>query len=116
MNGRFFKCQPNPGMSSRSLATIFNCGKTEIRKNIVSILGLYESNHLGSRVHTSVSPRSSDYSEFNEALYNWFILATSKNIFPMGPRLVEKVRQIAEQLGVNSFKESNGWLEKWKRR
>ena len=41
---------------------------------------------------------------------------SSKNIFPMGPQLVEKARQIAEQLGKNSFKGSNKWLEKWKKR
>jgi hypothetical protein len=34
----------------------------------------------------------------------------------MGPQLVEKACQIAQQLGKNNFKGSNGWLEKWKKR
>ena len=111
--------EKNPGINSRSLAMMFDCGKTQIGKILkdkVSILALYESNRSGRRVHTSVAPRSSEYSEINEALYSWYLLATSKNIFPMGPQLVEKAGQIAQQLGKSSFKGSNGWLEKWKKR
>ena len=108
----------NTGINSRSLVTIFNCGKTQIGKILkekVYILALYESNRSRSRVHTSAAPRSSEYCEVNEALYSWYLLATSKNIFPMGPQLVEKARQMVEQLGKNSFKGSSGWLEKSKK-
>ena len=35
-------------------------------------------------------PRPFQYAKINEALYNWHVLAASKNIFPMGPQLVEK--------------------------
>ena len=38
------------------------------------------------------------------------------NIFPGGPQLIEKAKQIAERLGKSDFKGSNGWLEKWKKR
>ena len=40
------------------------------------------------------SPHASEYAKINEALYDWYVLATSKNIFPMGPQLVEKAKQI----------------------
>ena len=36
----------------------------------------------------------SSYANINEALYDWYVLAASKNIFPMGPQLVEKAKQI----------------------
>ncbi len=85
---------------------------------IISLLSLYESNHSGSRDHTSIVPRSSDHtsivprssdhtsivprssedSKINESLYNRHLIATSKYILPMGPQLVEKARQIAENL------------------
>ena len=37
-----------------------------------------------------------------------------KNIFPDGPRLIEKAKQIAEWLDVSNFKASNGRFDKWK--
>ena len=64
--------------------------------------------------HTS-TPRSSEYAEVNKALYDWYTLACSKNIFPCGPQLIEKARQIAERLGKPNFSGSRGWLDKWKR-
>ena len=44
------------------------------------------------------------------------MLATSRNIYPAGPQLCEKAKQIAEQLSVAEFKASNGWLLRWKTR
>ena len=51
-------------------------------------------NAPGSRAHTSKEPCASDYAKINEALYEWYFPATSKNIFPMGSQLVEKAKQI----------------------
>ncbi len=39
--------------------------------------------------------------------------AVKKNIYPCGPQLTEKAKEIASVLGKNEFKASNGWLEKW---
>ncbi len=60
--------------------------------------------------------RDSEFSPINEALYNWYLLATSRNIYPSGPHLCEKAKQIAQQLGLTEFKGSNGWLARWKTR
>ena len=60
--------------------------------------------------------RSSEFSEINEALHKWYLLACSKNIYPSGPQLCEKARAIAQRLHVEGFMASNGWIEKWKRR
>ena len=54
----------------------------------------------------------SEYVEVNEALYKWFTLACSKNIYPGGPELVEKAKEIAENLGKPEFKGIQGWLNK----
>ena len=79
-------------------------------------MSLYESNASSSRVlATKTCGLQSQYADINKALYNWYTLACSKNIFPMGPQLVEKAKQIAEHLGKHDFKASNGWLEKWKK-
>ena len=42
-------------------------------------------------------------------------MACSKNIYPAGPQLSEKAKEIAATLGKPDFKASNGWLDKWKK-
>ena len=60
--------------------------------------------------------RSSKYSDINNSLYEWYSLACSKNIYPDGPQLIEKAREIAKCLGKHNFVGTNGWLDKWKQR
>ena len=109
----------NPGMESRALAAMFSCGKTQITSilnNKESIVELYESNMSSTSTLTRKRCRESDYSQVNEALYSWYLLATSRNIYPGGPQLCEKAKQIAERLNISDFKASNGWLARWKTR
>ena len=47
----------------------------------------------------------------HKALYQWYLLVVSKNIFPDGPQLSEKVKEIVNQLGLSEFKALNGWLD-----
>ena len=114
---KFF--QKNPGTSVRSLGEQFGCGRTQVGKILKrreSLLGLYESNASSSRIHTSVIQRPSKFEEINKALYDWYKVACSKNIYPGGPQLIEKGKEIAEKLHKPGFKGSRGWLEKWKKR
>ena len=37
-------------------------------------------------------------------------------MYPVGPQLCEKAKEIAERLQVPNFKASNGWLDRWKKR
>ena len=61
--------------------------------------------------------RESKFSDVNEALYQRYLLAVSKNIYPDGSHLAEKAKETAEKLGLaESFKASNGWLDRWKKR
>ena len=109
----------NPGLTSRALATKFSCSKTQINtvlKNKDSIVEMYEANMSSTSVLSRKRSRPSEFSAVNEALYSWYLLATSRNIYPGGPQLCEKAKQIAEQLGVHEFKGSNGWLSRWKTR
>lgn len=96
---------------------MFQCGKsqiTQILKNKGSLLATFESNASENRAHTSKKPRKSEYFEVNKALYEWYTLACSKNIYPGGPQLIEKAKQIAACLGKSNFNGSIGWLAKWK--
>ena len=62
--------------------------------------------------------QNSKFGEMNDLLYQWYSKATLRNIYPDGPLLKEKARQIASQLGYTeqSFSESNSWLNSWKKR
>ena len=109
----------NPGISGRAIATKISCGKTQINsiiKNKDNIVQLYESNMSSTSLLTRKRCCESEFAPINEALYRWYLLATSRNIYPSGPQLCEKAMQIAEQLNIVEFKASNGWLVRWKER
>lgn len=89
--------QKNPGTSVRALGELFGCGRTQVGKILKtreSLLALYKCNASSSRVHTSVIQRPSEFEEVNKALYDWYRIACSKNIYPGGPQLIEKGKEI----------------------
>ena len=43
-------------------------------------------------------------------------MACAKNIYPSGPHLIAKAKEIATCLGIDGFEGSSGWLTKWKGR
>ena len=109
-----------PKPSVRKLAEEFNCGKTQIStilQNKHEILDMYETNASGEICHTRKRIRNSKFVEMNDLLYQWYRKAVSRNIYPDGPLLKEKAKQIADHLGYtdDSFSASNGWLESWKK-
>ena len=98
---------------------VVKCGKTQISTILRSkdrIVELYEANASAGMCQTRKRVRESKFSDVNEALYEWFRLAVSKNVFPDGRILCEKAKEIAERLGFEDFKASNGWLDRWKKR
>ena len=93
--------------SIRSLAQEFDCGQTqiaEILKKKNDILAVYSSNASKSKQVTR--PKQSEYAELNQTLYDWYNLAVSKNIYPGGPQLMEKAKELAAVLGKTDFKAS----------
>ena len=104
-----------PKVRVRELAEQFESRKTQIARileNKEALVSDFESNRSLS---TRKRSHSSKFSNINTALYSWYTLACSRNIHPGGPHLIEKARQIAEQLGIGNFKSTNGWMEKWEK-
>lgn len=60
---------------------------SEILKNKESILLDYESNAF-----TCEKRRASEFSVVNKALYQWYCMACSKNIYPCGPQLCAEAK------------------------
>ena len=97
------------------MAEIFQCGKTQIStilKGKDKIVRMYENNASAELRHTRKRVCESKYSDVNEALYPWYLLAISKNIYPDERYLTEKVVEIAQKLGVaECLKASNDWFD-----
>ena len=104
----------HPGVSVRAIGEQFKIGKTQVSdilKNKDSIHTAFESN-----LATHQKPRNSKFSSVNKALYEWFCMECAKNIYPSGPQLIAKGKEIATCLGIDGFEGSSGWLTKWKGR
>lgn len=104
-------------LSVRELAGIFECVKTQVYKVLkdkATTVQRYESNSSNDIRRSLKHSRKSPSARINDLLYEWFLVAVGKNIYPDGPKLCEKAREIAKRLNIHDFKASNGWLEKWK--
>ncbi|XP_011406639.1 PREDICTED: tigger transposable element-derived protein 4-like [Amphimedon queenslandica] len=113
------RAEKEPKIGVRRLADIFSCGKTQIScilRDKERIKDLYESNSNGGLCQVRKRIRTSEYSDVNDSLYQWYQLAVKRNLYPDGSLLAEKARLIAAHLGHNDFKASNGWLHRWKSR
>lgn len=79
--------EKNPKAGIRKLADEFKCGKTQIRtilRDKETIVGLYEANTFGDS-HSRKRKRTSQFSDVNDALYEWYCLAKFKESVPRRP-------------------------------
>jgi len=109
--------QRSKNLKVQELAALYGCGKTQvytILKNKARIIKSYESNLKSNASLVTRRKRKSPNGELNDLLYEWYQLALRKNVVPDGPTLMEQAKAIAQRLGINGFKASNGWLHKWK--
>ncbi|GBP00270.1 Tigger transposable element-derived protein 4 [Eumeta japonica] len=60
--------------------------------------------------------RIAEFPGLEECLLKWFEQCRSQNISVSGPLLQEKAEMYSKSLGLANFRNSNGWLEKFKRR
>lgn len=85
-------------------------------KNKAAIIESYEANTTNNLRLSLQQSRKLPYAEINDLLYQWFLVAVHKNIYPDGPTQCAEALEIAKSLQVDDFKASNGWLKKWKAR
>ncbi|XP_068712886.1 tigger transposable element-derived protein 6-like [Montipora foliosa] len=106
----------NEGNSTRKLAKIFDCGKTQIVKILKQKARILESWNSNEGVQSQKRLNVEKYGEINGLLWKWYTRARESNIPVDGPMLVEEARIIAERIGDDTFKGTSGWLDKWKKR
>jgi len=106
--------EKNQTLTTRELAGIYACGKMQvyqILKDKAAIIERYEANVTGNLRWSLKESRKLPYAEINDLLYQWFLVAVRKNIYPDGPTLCAQALEIAKCIQVGDFKASNGWLE-----
>ena len=60
--------------------------------------------------------RGCDYEQVDKAVFKWFSFQRSQIVPIDGPILKEKGLQFAKSFNFPTFKASDGWLDKWKKR
>lgn len=104
-------------LSVRCLAERFHVGKTQINELLKDGEAIRKVWALNSNENVkNVKFRKTTASEVDEVVLKWFRSARAKNIPVSGVLLQEKAREVGERLGLENFKASNGWLEKFRTR
>lgn len=58
----------------------------------------------------------SEFPNLDSSLFKWYVQCKDNNLPVSGPILKEKAKIFAKSLGYTNFKNSTGWLDKWKKR
>ena len=99
----------------RKLAEKFGCGKTQV-SNILKQKTLVREEYERGFSSAKKRNRTSQYSDVNDAVWEWFKKKTEQRTPVDGPIIQEFAMKAAEKLGHPEFKASSGWLTRYKER
>ncbi|VVC37159.1 DDE superfamily endonuclease domain,Homeobox domain-like,HTH CenpB-type DNA-binding domain [Cinara cedri] len=105
------KLQPL-GCSTRCLSEILGIPKSTIAR--IQLQEQVSREQAHSQVTTRKRKREGKDSDVDEALTQWFTLATSRGVQVSGPILKAKSEDLARKVGNDEFKATEGWLSRWK--
>lgn len=101
--------------SVTSLAAQFGVSRSQIIQIIKSreeLLGAMQNNVNGDRIRRR---RRTSNDGVNAAVWDWLLSTLGTNVTLNGRIIREKALQIAQEMGIQTFKASNGWLESFKK-
>lgn len=81
-------------------------------KNKEKIVKAFE----GGDSHSQRKQRAGNHDAVDKALYKWFTKVREEGVPISGGILKEKASKYARELGIETFKASNGWFDRWKGR
>lgn len=105
------------GLSARKTALSFGVGKSQIQhifKHREEIMADWLSGNFDP--DRKRRGRKTENDEINAMCLDWYNQAVASGYQVSGPALQQKALELAVQLGVPSFKASNGWLESFRKR
>ena len=105
------------GMSTMKTAASMGVGRSQIQQ-IIKRREEIMSDWLSKSVnpHRKRRNRKTGNEEINMMCLKWYEDAVTSGYTVTGPLLQQKALDLAVQLGIPSFKASNGWLESFRRR
>ena len=106
--------QIEKGMTNKEASEKFGVPKNTISTWMKNKDKLFEGLEQGSS--DAKKMRRCDYEQVDKAVFKWFSLQRSQNVPIDGPILKEKALQLAKRFNFPTFKASDGWLDKWKKR
>ncbi|XP_072179839.1 uncharacterized protein [Diadema setosum] len=109
------------GLSARKITEILNlqgykCGKTQVQNILKDRETWIEEYAQNSPLDRKRKLRRTRNEEVNVRVYEWFKEAGNRMIPVNGPALQQKALEVAQELGIEGFKGSNGWLESFRKR
>lgn len=100
----------------RVVAEKFNIGKTQVSDILKSKVYLLQT-FVGQGSEKSKRKFPNSNGEIiDTVIFQWYLHARVNNLKISGPLLKEKALELASEVGLNDFKASNGWLQKFKER
>ena len=104
------------GRSTHQVAEEFGIGKTQVQQTLkrkAEFMADYENNvNPDSKRQKCVTVNDN----INELTWKWFQDASARRIHLSGPLIKECALEFAEELKIDTFKASNGWLDSFMRR
>ena len=103
------------GAAKKDVASHYNIPRNTLStwiKNKDKIIKAFEGGDKQSQQRLTVS----NHDTLDRALYKWFVKVREEGIPISGTILREKALKYSEELGIDNFKASNGWLDRWKNR
>ena len=104
------------GRSTRLVAEEFGIGKTQVQQTLkrkAEFMADYENNvNPDSKRQKCVTVNDN----INELTWKWFQDASARRIHLSGPLIKERALKFAEELKIDTFKASNGWLDGFMKR
>ena len=107
--------QIEKGMTSKEASEKFGVPKSTISTWMKNKDKLFEGLEQSSSDAKKMR-RCDDYEQVDKAVFKWLSLQRSQNVPTDGPILKEKALQFAKSFNFPTFKASDGWLDKWKKR
>ncbi|GBO43455.1 Tigger transposable element-derived protein 4 [Araneus ventricosus] len=101
------------GKSSRKLAELFNCERTQINK-VIKEKDLILKEYEDFKFRGVKRMRHEKYVDINEVVLEWFKTVRAKKIPVSGPMIQHKAKELADTLGIENFSASNGWRDRFR--
>ena len=105
------------GLSARKTAAALGVGRSQIQETLKrrdEIMADWQSDNVNPE--RKRKSRKTGNEEINSMCLKWYQEAVANGYTVSGPLLQQKALELAVQLGIPSFKASNGWLESFRKR